>query len=73
MLHNSLIAVATAFSDDPMIKADEVRNKFAAKAKESLEQECERPHLSAVLALSILANFHSSRGEQSLGYMYFGA
>ncbi|ETW83538.1 hypothetical protein HETIRDRAFT_438733 [Heterobasidion irregulare TC 32-1] len=72
MLHNSLIAVATAFSDDPMIKADEVRNKFAAKAKESLEQECERPHLSAVLALSILANFHSSRGEQSLGYMYFG-
>jgi len=72
MLHNALLAVATAFSDDPAIKDPVTRRRFADKAKSYLEDECERPKLSAMTALSILANYHSSENHATLGYIYFG-
>jgi hypothetical protein len=72
MLHNALLAVATAFSDDPTIKDPHTRQLFANKAKSYLEDECERPKLSAMTALSILANYHSSENHATLGYIYFG-
>ncbi len=72
MLHNALLAVATAFSDDPAIKDPTTRRQFADKAKSYLEDECERPMLSAMTALSILANYHSSENHATLGYIYFG-
>jgi hypothetical protein len=72
MLHNALLAVATAFSDDPAIKDPLTRQQFADKAKSYLEDECERPKLSAMTALSILANYHSSENHATLGYIYFG-
>jgi len=72
MLHNALLAVATAFSDDPAIKDPLTRAQFADKAKSYLEDECERPKLSAMTALSILANYHSSENHATLGYIYFG-
>lgn len=72
MLHNALLAVATAFSDDPAIKDPITRQKFSDKAKSYLEDECERPKLSAMTALSILANYHSSENHATLGYIYFG-
>jgi hypothetical protein len=72
MLHNSILAVASAFADDPEVKAASSRQAFANMATRSLEAECERPTLSAVIALSILANYHSSRKSPTLGYMYFG-
>ncbi|KAI0304328.1 hypothetical protein B0F90DRAFT_1704613 [Multifurca ochricompacta] len=72
MLHNALLAVATAFSDDPTIKDPVSRRRFADKAKSCLEDECELPKLSAMTALSILANYHSSENHPTLGYIYFG-
>jgi hypothetical protein len=72
MLHNALLAVATAFSDDSAIKAPATRQLFADKAKSFLEDECELPKLSAMTALSILANYHSSTNHPTLGYIYFG-
>ncbi|EMD40262.1 hypothetical protein CERSUDRAFT_110868 [Gelatoporia subvermispora B] len=72
MLHNAIIALATAFSDDPRIRDDTVREIFATKAKSYIESECEKPSISVVNALSTIASFHSSRGEQTLGFMYFG-
>ncbi|TFY65610.1 hypothetical protein EVG20_g5476 [Dentipellis fragilis] len=72
MLHNSIVALAAAFSDHPELKHIDMRRKFAAKAKDDLEKECSQPSLSAVVALSFLATFHSSQGEHELGYMYFG-
>jgi len=72
MLHNALLSVATAFSDDPVIKDAATRRLFADKAKSFLEDECERPKLSAMTALSILANYHSSTNHPTLGYLYFG-
>lgn len=72
MLHNALIALASAFSDDPRIRDLNSRQFFARKAKSYIEQECQRPNISVVHALSIIGSFHSSQGDQTLGYMYFG-
>ncbi|TDL15297.1 hypothetical protein BD410DRAFT_796511 [Rickenella mellea] len=71
-LHNSLLAVATAFSDDPRVSNMTARQVFAKKAKDYIEPECERPSLSAVQALSLLASFYSGQGQQTIGFMYFG-
>jgi hypothetical protein len=72
MLHNALIALAMAFSDDPQIRDLESRQQFARKAKSYIEAECQRPNISVVHALSIIGSFHSCQGDQTLGYMYFG-
>ena len=73
MLHNAIMSVAAAFADDKRVNNAAARQAFADKARESLEAECDRPTLSAVIALSVLANYHSSRKSPSLGYMYFGS
>lgn len=72
MLHNALMSLATAFSDHPRIRDLNSRQYFARKAKDYIESECQRPNISVVHALSILASFHSSQGDQTLGYLYFG-
>lgn len=72
MLHNALMSLATAFSDDPRIRDLNSRQYFARKAKTYMEAEVHRPNISVLHALSILGSFHSSQGEQTLGYVYFG-
>lgn len=72
MLHNALLAVATGFSDDPQIRNFKARNLFADEAKRLMESEVQKPNVSVVHALSMLGSFHSSSGEQGLGYVYFG-
>jgi hypothetical protein len=72
LLHNSILAVAAAYSDDPAICCREGKTSFAKKAKEYVEIECARPTLSTVQALAILSSYHSGLSEQSLGFMYFG-
>ncbi|KAF9026870.1 hypothetical protein BDZ89DRAFT_1067355 [Hymenopellis radicata] len=72
MLHNALIALATAFSDDPLINKWENRVMYAQRAKAYLEDECSQPNICVVQALSLLGSFHSSQGDQNLGYLYFG-
>lgn len=72
MLHNALLALGMAFSDDPRVRDLGTRQRFAAVAKQLMETECTTPNLSVVQALSILGSFHSSQGEQTLGYLYFG-
>ncbi|KIM41300.1 hypothetical protein M413DRAFT_445331 [Hebeloma cylindrosporum] len=72
MLHNALVALALAFLDEPELRDLKARQYFANTAKSFIEAECEKPNISVVHALSILASFHSSQGDQTLGYMYFG-
>jgi hypothetical protein len=71
-LHCALMSVATAFSDDPAIKARETRETFAACAKQYLESECERPTLTAVQALNFLSDYHGGFGERGLAYLFSG-
>ncbi|KAJ7116214.1 hypothetical protein C8R43DRAFT_1242292 [Mycena crocata] len=72
MLHNAVVAMATAFSDDPRIRDIKSRQYFAAAAKSCIEDECQKPNISVVQALSCLGSFHSAQDEQMLGHMYFG-
>ncbi|KAI0638671.1 hypothetical protein C8Q77DRAFT_1092212 [Trametes polyzona] len=72
MLHNSVLALATAYSDMPLIKDIRYRRMYARKAKSYIEAECQRPTIPLITALGVLAAFHSAAGEQSLGYLYFG-
>ena len=71
MLHNALVALALAFSDEPF-NDFKTRQIYAIAAKSFIEAECRKPNLSVVHALSVLASYHSSQGDQTLGYMYFG-
>jgi hypothetical protein len=72
MLHNALIALASAFSDNHRIRDLKSRQYFADLAKSYIDKECQTPNISVVHALSILGSFHASQGDQTLGYMYFG-
>ncbi|CAL1699935.1 unnamed protein product [Somion occarium] len=72
MLHNSILALATAFSDDPMKRAVSFRAHFARKAKSYIDHDCEKPSIACVSSLSLLGSYHATNGEQGLGYFYFG-
>jgi len=72
MLHNALIALASAFSDNHRIRDLKSRQYFAELAKSYIDKECQTPNISVVHALSILGSYHASQGDQTLGYMYFG-
>lgn len=72
MLHNSILALAAAFSDDPNKRAIPYRDHFAKKAKSYIDQDCEKPSLACVSSLSLLGSYHATNGEQGLGYFYFG-
>lgn len=73
MLHNALVALALTFLDDTRFRDLKARQYFADKAKSFLEDECQKPNISVVQALSFIGSFHSSQGDQTLGYLYFGA
>lgn len=72
MLHNALLALATGFSDDPQVRDSRSRKAFAEKAQSYIEDEAQHPNITLIHALSILSTYHSSHGEQMLGYLYFG-
>lgn len=72
MLHNAILAVALAYSDDQRLSRRSTRAKFVEKAKSTLEQECSRPSLACVQALAYISSFYSGEGEQTLGFLFFG-
>lgn len=71
-LHLALLAVASAFSDDPHIVHPDTRTRLADAAKSHIESECARPSVSAVMALGLLGSYFSGKGEQTVGFVYFG-
>ncbi|KAJ7062681.1 hypothetical protein C8F01DRAFT_985817, partial [Mycena amicta] len=72
MLHNALLALGSAYSDDPRVRSVSARRAISAHAKSFIEAEVIRPDISVVHALAIVGSFHSSHGEMMLGWMYFG-
>lgn len=71
-LHLALLAVASAFSDNPHISHPATRALLAEAAKSHIEAECARPSVSAVMALGLLGSYFSGKGEQTVGFVYFG-
>ncbi|KAF7296278.1 hypothetical protein HMN09_01097100 [Mycena chlorophos] len=72
MLHNALLALGCAYSDDPRIRSVSFRRSIVAHAKSFIEAEVVRPDVSVVNALALIGSFHSSLGEMMLGWTYFG-
>ncbi|QRV93003.1 Fungal Zn(2)-Cys(6) binuclear cluster domain [Ceratobasidium sp. AG-Ba] len=72
LLHCSMIAFASAFSDDPNIRDPTTRAKFAVHAKEWLDAGFDQPTASLLPALMLLAEYHCGVGEKETGYMYMG-
>ncbi|KAG9090104.1 hypothetical protein FS749_000812 [Ceratobasidium sp. UAMH 11750] len=72
LLHCSIMAFATAFSDDPVIRAPATRGRFASWAKQWLDEEFKEPAMSLAQALALLADYHCGIGERDAGYMYMG-
>ncbi|KAG8791128.1 hypothetical protein FRC12_010113 [Ceratobasidium sp. 428] len=73
MLHCSIMAFAAAFSDDPAVRAPETRGRFASCAKQWLDEEFQRPMMSLVRSLALLAEYHCGIGDTDAGYMYMGS
>ncbi len=72
-LHNAVLSVSMAFSDDKQVRARSNRELLAKRAKDQIETECQKPVISTISGLSFLGSFHSGQNEHGLGYMYFGA
>ncbi|KAG8698652.1 hypothetical protein FRC09_007114 [Ceratobasidium sp. 395] len=72
MLHCSIMAFATAFSDDPAVRAPETRARFASWAKQWIDDEFKHPVMSLVRSMVLLAEYHCGVGEKDAGYMYMG-
>jgi hypothetical protein len=72
MLHNAVLSISAAFSDDPHMRDPKTRNFFVDAAKQYLEAECQKPDISLVLALAFLGTFYMEMGERILGDLYVG-
>ncbi|CAE6403335.1 unnamed protein product [Rhizoctonia solani] len=72
LLHCSLLAFASPFSDDPGIRARSTRERFAAHAKQWLDEEFSYSNPSLILALILLSEYHLGIGEINTGHMYLG-
>ncbi|KAG9090103.1 hypothetical protein FS749_000811 [Ceratobasidium sp. UAMH 11750] len=72
LLHCSIMAFATAFSESPVIRAPETRGRFASWAKQWLAEELQRPTMSLIRSLALLAEYHCGIGEKNAGYIYMG-
>lgn len=67
LLHNSILALAAAFS--PVTVNAEL---YSEKAKTFIEQESEAGLLSSVSGLLLLAEYHAGAARQKIGFLYFG-
>ena len=72
MLHNAILSVAANYCEDYRLGTEDRGRLFAAKAVECIGDEGERPMLSTISALMLLASYHSGNAKHSLGYMYSG-
>lgn len=72
MLHNAILAIALAFSDNPVLRRTETRSRFAHEAKQCVEQEGTSPTVATVQALLHIASYHSTAAEHNLGWAFGG-
>ncbi|KAG9082234.1 hypothetical protein FS749_007012 [Ceratobasidium sp. UAMH 11750] len=72
MLHCAIMAFASAFSDNPIIRSCATREKFATHAKQWLNEEITQPVMCLVRSLALLAEYHCALGQKETGYMYMG-
>jgi hypothetical protein len=72
LLHNAILAIALAFSDDAYLRSAATRRIFADHAKSFMDGEGERPTVATAQAFAHLASYHSLAAEHNLGWLYIG-
>lgn len=72
MLHNTLLAVSTNFSDDPYIRDPKTRQYFVNVALDCLQAECRKPDLSLIHAFAFLGTYYADVGDRILSDLFFG-
>lgn len=71
-LHNIVLAIALKWADEPKLRTDEVRGMFARQADRYLVGELARPVLATVQGLAVKSSYHSTEGDHTTGWAYFG-
>jgi len=72
LLHNAILSLAANYSDSAYLEVVDWGAPFAARAKQQIDSESERPMLSTVAGLALLGSYHSGSAKHGLGYMYAG-
>ena len=71
VLHNALLASACEISDDPRAD-DEAAAALMRASQHQLFIEGDRPTLSTVQGVLLIANYFTCIGKHGLGYFYSG-
>ena len=71
-LHNIILAIALMWSDDEFLRQTSTRAVFAQKAETYLSVEIARPTLATVQGLALKSSYHSTLGDHTGGWAYFG-
>ncbi len=72
LLHNIILAIALIFADEDFLRAPETRAIFAQEAQNHLEAELRRPTLATVIGLALKSSYHSTMGDHTTGWTYYG-
>ncbi|OXC63478.1 hypothetical protein AYX13_06698 [Cryptococcus neoformans] len=72
MLHNCILAIALMFMDDQYLRDPATRKLLADEAVKYMEIELPRPTLATVQALALRSSYHSTLGDHTVGWTYFG-
>jgi hypothetical protein len=71
-LHNIILAMALRWADDPALNTPRNRMTLAAAAEMHLSRELPRPTLATVQGLAFKSSYHSTLGDHTGGWAYFG-
>lgn len=71
-LHNIILAMVLRWSDDDALNTARNRMTFAAAAEMYMSKELSRPTLATVQGLALKSSYHSTLGDHTGGWAYFG-
>lgn len=71
-LHNIILAIALMWAEDQRLSHTDTRTIFAEQAERYLALELARPTLATVQGLALKSSLHSTLGDHSSGWAYFG-
>lgn len=71
-LHNIILAIALMWAEDEDLSHANTRAIFAEHAESFLPTELARPTLATVQGLALKSSLHSTLGDHTSGWAYFG-
>lgn len=71
-LHNIILAIALMWADEEHLCNADTRSLFAEHAEKFLSVELARPTLATVQGLALKSSLHSTLGDHTSGWAYFG-